>query len=102
MGAEHRGVRGASTPRTGAEASWRTVAARGEHRRRGAGRSRRPYASGGGAAHRVAAYGVAMAFRGWPVEAVEFFEGLEDDNSRAYWQVHKASYERCVKGPMEE
>jgi uncharacterized protein (TIGR02453 family) len=43
-----------------------------------------------------------MAFRGWPVEAIEFFEGLEDDNSRAYWQAHKATYERSVKGPMEE
>jgi uncharacterized protein (TIGR02453 family) len=43
-----------------------------------------------------------MAFRGWPVEAIEFFEGLEDDNSRAYWQAHKAIYEQCVKGPMEE
>lgn len=43
-----------------------------------------------------------MAFRGWPVEAVEFFEGLEADNSRAYWQAHKAVYERAVKEPMEE
>ena len=42
-----------------------------------------------------------MAFTGWPVEAVEFFEGLEDDNSRAYWQAHKAVYEQCVKEPME-
>jgi uncharacterized protein (TIGR02453 family) len=43
-----------------------------------------------------------VAFRGWPVEAIEFFEGLEDDNSRTYWQANKAVYERCVKGPMEE
>ena len=50
----------------------------------------------------AAAYGVAMAFRGWPVETIEFFEGLEDDNSRAYWQAHKAAYEQSVKGPMEE
>jgi uncharacterized protein (TIGR02453 family) len=48
------------------------------------------------------AYRVPVAFRGWPVEAIEFFEGLEDDNSRAYWQANKATYERCVKGPMEE
>ena len=26
-----------------------------------------------------------MAFRGWPAEALEFFEGLEADNSKAYW-----------------
>ena len=27
-----------------------------------------------------------MAFHGWKVEALEFFEGLEADNSKAYWQ----------------
>ena len=43
-----------------------------------------------------------MAFAGWPVEALEFFEGLESDNSRAYWQAHKEVYDRCVKGPMEQ
>ena len=43
-----------------------------------------------------------MAFTGWPVEAVEFYEGLEADNTKAYWQDHKATYERCVKGPMDE
>jgi uncharacterized protein (TIGR02453 family) len=42
-----------------------------------------------------------MAFAGWPVEAVEFYEGLEADNTRAYWQDHKSVYEGCVKGPME-
>lgn len=43
-----------------------------------------------------------MAFKGWPAEALEFYEGLEADNSKAYWQDHKAVYERCVKGPMDE
>ena len=43
-----------------------------------------------------------MAFRGWPIEAVEFYEGLEADNSKAYWQDHKAVYEEKVKAPMEE
>jgi uncharacterized protein (TIGR02453 family) len=42
-----------------------------------------------------------VAFTGWPVEAIEFFEGLEDDNSRAYWHAHKATYTQFVKGPME-
>jgi uncharacterized protein (TIGR02453 family) len=42
-----------------------------------------------------------MAFNGWPVEAIEFYEGLEADNTRPYWQEHKPVYERCVKGPME-
>ena len=43
-----------------------------------------------------------MAFRGWPAEAVEFYEGLEADNTRAYWQDHKQEYEELVKGPMVE
>ena len=43
-----------------------------------------------------------MAFRGWPAEANEFYEGLEADNSKAYWQAHKAVYDAAVKGPMDE
>jgi uncharacterized protein (TIGR02453 family) len=43
-----------------------------------------------------------MPFRGWPVEAIEFFEGLEADNSRTYWQEHKPVYDKCVRAPMEE
>jgi uncharacterized protein (TIGR02453 family) len=43
-----------------------------------------------------------MAFKGFPIEAVEFYEGLIGDNSRTYWQAHKVVYERAVKGPMTE
>src|SRR2546427_9074221 len=43
-----------------------------------------------------------MAFRGWPAEALEFFEGLEADNSKSYWQANKAVYEQIVRAPMEE
>src|SRR6476646_5226608 len=43
-----------------------------------------------------------MAFKGWQAEAIEFFEGLEADNSKAYWQDHKADYDKLVKAPMEE
>lgn len=43
-----------------------------------------------------------MAFTGWPIEAVEFYEGLAADNSKVYWQRHKSIYERCVRGPMEQ
>jgi len=42
-----------------------------------------------------------MAFTGWPAEAIDFFDGLEEDNSRTYWQAHKTIYERAVKGPMD-
>ena len=41
-----------------------------------------------------------MTFTGWPVEAVEFYEGLEVDNSKAYWNEHKAVYETAVQAPM--
>jgi uncharacterized protein (TIGR02453 family) len=42
-----------------------------------------------------------MAFRGWPVEALEFFEGLEVENTKAYWQRHKDVYDEKVRAPME-
>ena len=43
-----------------------------------------------------------MTFKGWPVEAIEFYEGLQADNPKTYWQEHKSVYEECVKQPMEE
>jgi uncharacterized protein (TIGR02453 family) len=43
-----------------------------------------------------------MAFRGWPAEALEFFDGLEADNSKSYWQRNKTVYESIVRAPMEE
>jgi uncharacterized protein (TIGR02453 family) len=43
-----------------------------------------------------------MAFRGWKAEALEFFEGLEADNSKSYWQAHKDVYDDVVRAPMEE
>jgi uncharacterized protein (TIGR02453 family) len=42
-----------------------------------------------------------VAFRGWPAEAIEFYEGLQADNSKAYWHDHKAVYEQCVQAPMQ-
>jgi uncharacterized protein (TIGR02453 family) len=43
-----------------------------------------------------------MAFNGWPAEALDFYDGLEEDNSKAYWTANKAIYERCVLAPMTE
>jgi len=43
-----------------------------------------------------------MAFGGWPEEALEFYAGLEADNSKAYWTSHKAIYEDKVLRPMAE
>src|SRR5436309_9415558 len=41
-----------------------------------------------------------MAFRGWPAEALEFFEGLRADNSKTYWTAHKSTYDDQVRAPM--
>jgi uncharacterized protein (TIGR02453 family) len=42
-----------------------------------------------------------MAFRGWEAEALEFFEGLEVENTKAYWERHKGEYTDLVRAPME-
>jgi len=43
-----------------------------------------------------------MAFRGWPEEALEFYDGLAADNSKSYWTEHKAVYEEKILRPMTE
>ena len=43
-----------------------------------------------------------MAFKGWRAEALEFYDGLEADNSKAYWHAHKSVYDELVKAPMDE
>jgi len=43
-----------------------------------------------------------MSFSGWPEEALDFYEGLEADNSKAYWTGQKAVYEDKVLRPMTE
>jgi uncharacterized protein (TIGR02453 family) len=42
-----------------------------------------------------------MRFDGFPEQALIFYEGLEADNSKPYWTDHKATYESCVRAPME-
>ena len=41
-----------------------------------------------------------MKFSGWPIEAVEFYEGLAADNSKTYWTAHKSVYDDSVHAPM--
>ena len=41
-----------------------------------------------------------MTFEGFPDEALAFFEGLEADNSKAYWTDHKPVYDAQVRAPM--
>ena len=43
-----------------------------------------------------------MTFTGWPDAALDFFVGLEADNSKAYWIAHKPIYDECVKAPFAE
>ncbi len=43
-----------------------------------------------------------MAFRGWTNDALDFYEGLEADNSKTYWTEHKAVYDDMVYAPMVE
>lgn len=39
-------------------------------------------------------------FTGFPVAALDFYDDLEADNSKAFWAAHKAVYDDCVRGPM--
>lgn len=41
-----------------------------------------------------------MAFSGFPPQAIEWFEGLEEDNSRGYFDASRTLYESCVRGPL--
>jgi uncharacterized protein (TIGR02453 family) len=42
-----------------------------------------------------------LKFVGWADEALAFYEGLEADNSKAFWQANKQDYEESVRAPME-
>jgi uncharacterized protein (TIGR02453 family) len=44
---------------------------------------------------------MTTSFKGWPERALAFYEGLEADNSKAYWLDHKDVYEQDVKAPMD-
>ncbi len=39
-------------------------------------------------------------FAGFPAEAFTFYDGLEEDNSRTYWQANRPTFERAVRTPM--
>lgn len=41
------------------------------------------------------------AFGGIPPEALAFYAGLEADNSKAYWQAHRDTYQQAVRVPFE-
>jgi uncharacterized protein (TIGR02453 family) len=41
-----------------------------------------------------------MGFDGFPEAALDFYEDLENDNTRSFWAAHKATYETAVRAPM--
>ena len=43
-----------------------------------------------------------MAFTGIPAAALEFYERLEADNSKAFWEANKATFREVVRQPVEE
>lgn len=43
----------------------------------------------------------AGPFTGWPPEAFAFFAELEVDNTKAFWQRNRETYEVAVRAPME-
>lgn len=42
-----------------------------------------------------------MAFTGWPAEALTFYQQLENDNTKTFWQANKPTYDHSVREPME-
>jgi uncharacterized protein (TIGR02453 family) len=39
-------------------------------------------------------------FRGFPAEALDFYEALEADNTKVFWTEHKQVYEQSVRAPL--
>jgi uncharacterized protein (TIGR02453 family) len=40
------------------------------------------------------------SFQGFPVAALDFYDDLELDNTKSFWEAHKAIYTEAVKAPM--
>ena len=40
-------------------------------------------------------------FAGFPVSALDFYDDLEVDNTKSFWDAHKETYQRDVRAPME-
>ena len=41
-----------------------------------------------------------VSFAGFPVAALDFYEDLETDNTKSFWEAHKRVYDESVKAPM--
>ena len=44
---------------------------------------------------------MAASFHGIPTAALDFYEDLEADNSKAFWTAHKHVYEESVRAPIQ-
>ena len=42
-----------------------------------------------------------MSFTGFPVAALDFFDDLEMDNTKSFWEAHRAVYKEAVEAPMK-
>jgi uncharacterized protein (TIGR02453 family) len=42
-----------------------------------------------------------MTFDGFPEAALDFYEDLENDNTKSFWQANKAVYDEAVAAPMK-
>ncbi len=42
-----------------------------------------------------------MTFTGIPVAALDFYEDLEADNTKSFWNAHKHIYDQSVRAPLE-
>jgi uncharacterized protein (TIGR02453 family) len=43
-----------------------------------------------------------VTFEGFPIAALDFYEDLENDNSKAFWAANKTVYDEQVKAPIVE
>ncbi|PVG84304.1 TIGR02453 family protein [Nocardioides gansuensis] len=41
-----------------------------------------------------------MSFTGFPVAALDFYDDLEVDNTKSFWEAHKGVYKEAVEAPM--
>lgn len=42
-----------------------------------------------------------MSFTGFPVAALDFYDDLEMDNSKSFWEAHRDVYKDAVEAPMK-
>ena len=40
-----------------------------------------------------------MSFTGFPVAALDFYDDLEMDNSKSFWEAHREVYKEAVEAP---